>query len=165
MLHPSFGGNLHMSYAARIIRGVLPLLPILALGLPRIGTAQEAPATSHPTRQLSLDEAVRLAHATSEAMDIARAGVDGAGGERRRATGARLPRVAVFSSFDRTIRSEYDGLGFAEPAAGDEPELPFGSPTAYRAGLSLTQPVFTGGRTLARGRAASSGQQAAEVAF
>ena len=154
-----------MSYAARIVRGVLPLLPIVALGLPRVVGAQGEPAAAHPSRQLSLDEAVRLAYATSEAIAIARAGVDGAGGERRRASGTRLPRVAAFSSFDRTIRSEFDGLALGEPDAGDEPALPFGSPTTYRAGLSLTQPVFTGGRTLARGRAATSGQRAAELAL
>ncbi|HKG91707.1 MAG TPA: TolC family protein, partial [Gemmatimonadaceae bacterium] len=162
-----------MRYAARILRGVLPLIHIVSLlALSRAASAQGEPS-GQSARRLSLDEALRLAHASSEAMATARARVANADGERIRAKGARALRLSAFSSFDRTLRSEFDGLSFGgasdageSPAdESDEPALPFGSPNTYRAGLSASRTLFTAGRAGAFRRAAANGSRAAEIAL
>ena len=155
-----------MHRAAWLVRGVLPLLSILAL--PATAAGQQQPRLQ--PRPLSLDDAVRMAQASSEAITIARAAIDDAAGERQRATGARLPRLDAYSSVDRALRSEYDGLDFGAPAPADDdaaeaPALPFGSPTTYRVGLTFSQSLFSGGRTIAIGRAAARGEQAATIAL
>jgi outer membrane protein TolC len=74
----------------------------------------------------------------------------------------------MYSAYDRTLRSEFDGItGFApdSSAASDQEsaEIPFGSAHAYRAGLTASYMVFSGGRSLAQSRAAASTRRAAEI--
>lgn len=138
------------------------LLCVLALAVPATMGAQHVPSAG--TLRLSLEEATKRALATSDALYIARAESDRADGERRRAAGSRLPRLAAHSTVDRALRTEFDGLALGAGPSGDEPALPFGSPTTYRAGLTLSQPLLTGGRIAAATRAAGSGARAAALA-
>jgi outer membrane protein TolC len=142
-------------------RTLLSLASLLTATAPEMA-AQAAVASPSPLA-LSLEEATARAIASSDALVIARAEVNRAAGESQRVTGSRLPRLSAYSSVDRALRSEYEGLSFGGDAGAEAPDLPFGSPTTYRTGLSFSQPLFTGGRTLAQGRAADRGEQAAEL--
>jgi outer membrane protein TolC len=82
----------------------------------------------------------------------------------------RKPRLNAYTSYDRTLKSEFEGFGgFASdstaPADSESAEVPFGSAHTYRAGLAASYMVFSGGRGLAQSRAAASTRRAAEIGF
>lgn len=95
---------------------------MLALS-PAVLHAQSAPQpTSAATPQnaavtLSLDEAVRMAEGQSEAVRIARAGVQRAEGQQLQARSQLLPQIYGSGSYTRTLKSQYSG--FASSAAPD----------------------------------------------
>ncbi|MBC7790748.1 MAG: TolC family protein, partial [Anaerolineae bacterium] len=72
--------------------------------------AQVAPAAQSPVqlRAISLDEAVRTAEAQSEAIRIARAGVQRAHGQQYQARSQRLPQLNASASYTRTLASQFD---------------------------------------------------------
>ena len=125
----------------------------LALG-PGTGSVQaQSPATpGATTRTLTLDEALSIAEKTSERVAIADAGVSRAEGGRQLARSQRRPQLFGSTSYDRTLKSEFEGLfdtGPAEPGTGgdvDFSNLPFGQANVYRLGLSFTQVLYAGGR-------------------
>lgn len=83
-----------------------------ALLLPAIAAAQVAPTlpTVHTTgtrRTLSLDEAVRIAESQSEAVRIARAGVQRAEGQQYQARSQRLPQINGSAAYTRTLASQF----------------------------------------------------------
>jgi outer membrane protein len=95
-------------------------LAIVSL-LPSIAHAQGTPTlpTVHTTgsrRTLSLDEAVRIAEAQSEAVRIARAGVQRAQGQQYQARSQRLPQLTGSASYTRTLASQFS------VAAGPAPD-------------------------------------------
>src|SRR5919109_2603867 len=63
-------------------------------------------------RQVSLEDAIRLADRSSETVDIARAGVTRARGQQYIARSQFLPQVNVSASYARTLRSQFEGLSF-----------------------------------------------------
>ena len=81
-------------------------------------SAQVAPAAQSPsqTRPISLDEAVRTAEAQSEAIRIARAGVQRAQGQQYQARSQRLPQLNASASYTRTLASQFDIGETAAPA-------------------------------------------------
>lgn len=77
-------------------------------------------------RALSLEEAVALATETSESLDIARAGVRRARANVDRAESQGKPQVNASASYQRTLASQFSGIG------GDQgPELPPDCTTPY----------------------------------
>ncbi len=80
--------------------------------------AQVAPggASSAQTRTISLDEAVRTAEAQSEAIRIARAGVQRAEGQQYQARSLRLPQLGASASYTRTLASQFSSAGGNAPA-------------------------------------------------
>src|SRR5690349_4885585 len=99
---PSHGTHLRsglpLMSRSRIPRGFRPLLHFvvpaaMALATPALALAQQ----SHP---LSLADAVRLAHASSEALVVARSAIDDAGADRIRANGMKRMRLQAWSSVD-----------------------------------------------------------------
>ena len=89
--------------------------------LPAIAPAQVTPSlpTVHTTgtrRTLSLDEAVRIAESQSEAVRIARAGVQRAQGQQYQARSQRLPQLLGSASYTRTLASQFS------VAAGPAPD-------------------------------------------
>lgn len=64
---------------------------------------------------LSLDDAVRLAEAQSEDVQIARAGVRRAEGQKIQAHSQLLPQIYGSAGYTRTLKSEYSGI--SGPAA------------------------------------------------
>lgn len=115
----------------RIISGRIPgfgqliqslLVPVAAL-MPAIAGAQAVP-TSPPTvpitatapRTITLDEAVRIAELQSEAVRIARAGVDRAHGQQWQARSQLLPQINGSASYTRTLASQFSSVGGSAPA-------------------------------------------------
>ena len=97
----------------RILRVSLAAAALLA---PAIALAQVTPSlpTVHTTgtrRTLSLDEAVRIAESQSEAVRIARAGVQRAEGQQYQARSQRLPQLAGSASYTRTLASQFSVAG------------------------------------------------------
>ncbi|HMG01159.1 MAG TPA: TolC family protein, partial [Gemmatimonadaceae bacterium] len=79
---------------------------------PAIAHAQATPTlpTVHTTgtrRTISLDEAVRIAEAQSEAVRIARAGVQRAQGQQYQARSQRLPQLSGSAAYTRTLASQF----------------------------------------------------------
>jgi outer membrane protein len=79
--------------------------------------AQVAPSAQSPSqvRAISLDEAVQTAEAQSEAIRIARAGVQRAQGQQYQARSLRLPQLNASASYTRTLASQFD-VGASAPA-------------------------------------------------
>lgn len=142
----------------RIVRVLLTLALALA---PAAAAAQSAP------RRLTLDEALQLAESTSEQVAIARAGVTRADAGRQLARSARLPQLNGAASYDRTLKSEFEGLFDVEPPEDgvDFSELPFGQANVYRLGLSFSQLLYAGGRVRAQERQAELQRNNAQLSL
>jgi outer membrane protein TolC len=89
--------------------GLLAILPVTAQG--------------QQGRQLSLDEALRLAESQSEAVRIAQAGVHRARGLQMQARSQYLPQVGASLTYTRTLASQFEALADAGP-----PQPPPGIP-------------------------------------
>jgi outer membrane protein len=74
-------------------------------------------------RQISLDEALRLAESQSEAVRIAQAGVHRARGLQVQARSQYLPQVGASLTYTRTLASQFEALADAGP-----PQPPPGTP-------------------------------------
>jgi outer membrane protein len=66
-------------------------------------------------QSISLDEAVRHAEAQSEAIRIARAGVQRAQGQQYQARSQRLPQLNASASYTRTLASQFENIGGGGP--------------------------------------------------
>jgi outer membrane protein len=75
------------------------------------------------TNALSLEEAVRTAEAQSEAVRIARAGVQRAQGQQYQARSQRLPQLNASASYTRTLASQFDA-GISAPPRDTTVPLP-----------------------------------------
>ena len=67
-------------------------------------------------RTLSLDEAVRIAESQSEAVKIARAGVERAHGQQWQARSQYFPQLNGSASYTRTLASQFQDIGGEAPA-------------------------------------------------
>ena len=131
---------------------------------------------------ITIEQAMRVAEARGESVAIARTGIARAEAERTRAFSEWLPQLNGSVSYDRTLASEFDALFDTPPEGGGAPdgqngggtggigggsavfsELPFGREHIWRAGLSLSQNLYAGGRTSARMRLARIGERSAEL--
>jgi outer membrane protein TolC len=135
----------------------------VSIAVPAI--AQQYPARPTP---ITLAEAWARAESKSDQLIIAGAREEQARGSALESGSVRRPRLAAYSSYDRTLRSEFEGIaGFAPdssaPSNEDSAEIPFGSAHTYRAGLTASYTVFSGGRSLAQTRAAANSRRAAEL--
>ena len=98
----------------------------LAAALPMAALAQG--------RQISLDEALRLAESQSEAVRIAQAGVLRARGVQLQARSQYLPQVGASLTYTRTLASQFSALADAgppAPPAGTPPVPPDDGTTYY----------------------------------
>ena len=133
-----------------------PVTSFLALGLAAIvalpATAQQpaARAAGTPVR-LSLDEALRMAQAQSQTLEIARSGVTRANGQRVQAHSQYLPQLNGTAGYTKTLKSQFSG--FASSAAKDTTST--STPTSQ----SLCTP-FVPANATAEARAAALAQAA-----
>ena len=139
-------------------RPLLALAAGLALALPPRAAGQGVPA-----RSLSLEEALGLAIPASENLEIAKAAVMRAHGEQYRAKADRYPQLIASASFNRLLKSQFEGFSFGGDSTdngGDGlDKLPFGRKNTYNVGLTLSQSIFTGGRLKGQGIAADAGRR------
>ena len=98
------------------------LLAVLVAGLP-VGMAAQAPVVP-PVRPLSLGDALRLGEGASEAVGIARAGVQRARGQVVQTRSGYLPQLTGSATYTRTLRSQFSALnsgGGPDTAAAPAP--------------------------------------------
>lgn len=116
---------------------------------------------------LSIEDALRIAIDTSEAITAAQAGTTRARGEALRAGSDWYPQVGAAASYQHTFLSEYDQVFVAPDRVDEAPgtpasipldDLPFGRDDTWRLDLSLSQTVWAGGRRTAQGRIADAGE-------
>jgi outer membrane protein TolC len=86
----------------------------------RPDTTVHAHLSDPAVRRLSLDEALDLAERGSESVGIARADVDRARGDRRRARSGYFPQLTGSASYQRALRSQFSVLE-ADDSASTEP--------------------------------------------
>lgn len=112
---------------------------------------------------LPLEAALRRAVETSEDVNVASAGVEGAAADQRAARSAWLPSASGSASYSHTFASEYDDL-FGDTGGGASAfsDLPFGQADTWRLGLSLSQGVYQGGRVMAQRALTSAGASLAD---
>src|SRR5919106_3956415 len=101
----------------RLTLGLVLLLSSTS-GILRAQVAQQ-------TRQLSLEQALDIAEEESEVVGVARAGIDAARGEQRRARSEFFPQLSGSASYTRTLETQFAAL-----AGGDEGDsAPVAAPT------------------------------------
>jgi len=122
----SVRGMVH-SAEARVARiGAALLLTLLALAL-CAGNAAAQQARSGGTVTLSLDDALRIAQTQSQAIDIAKAGVNRATGQRLQARSQAFPQLNASAGYGRTLQSQFSG--FTATVAPDTAPKPIASQT------------------------------------
>jgi outer membrane protein TolC len=127
---------------------------LAAAAMVPLAAAAQTPAA----RVLTLDDALALAEKSSERVTIAEAGVARADATIALVRSEKLPQLFGSASYDRTLKSEFEGLFDAGGDTGgggggddvDFSNLPFGQANVYRIGLSFTQLIYAGGRVRAQ---------------
>ena len=133
-------------------------------------TPPAGPTESTSGRGLSIQDARSLAVDRTENVSAARAAQRRAGAQVRSARSYLLPQLNGTASYDRTIKSEYDGL-FDAPMTGEGMgmegigDLPFGRDNTWRLGLTLSQELWSFGRSLNRLAGARAGARQADIAL
>lgn len=140
--------SLTLDLAARAARASLLALA-LALPLP---LHAQAPSGAD-TLPLSIDEAVSLALGDGDEARLAAALVEVADAQLTVARAAGLPQLRANANYNRAL----------ENARAQVVGQVFNQPETYSTSLSLTQPVFQGGRLRAASRAAGSVRSAARL--
>lgn len=90
-------------------------LTVSATARAQTGTLSGRTSVTEP-RPLTLDEAVRTAESQSEAIRIARAGVQRAEGQQYQARSQYLPQISGSASYTRTLASQFSSIGGSAPA-------------------------------------------------
>jgi outer membrane protein len=110
----------------QIAGGMLSLLLLVTIALlPNEARAQTAAGqNSAQPRLLTLDEAVRTAEAQSEAIHIARAGVQRAQGQQYQARSQYLPQINASAAYTRTLASQFSSIGGTAPPVDTTKPLP-----------------------------------------
>lgn len=108
-----------------------PVLYATLVALPLIGSG----AAAQQVRAVSLEEAIRLADRSSEAVEVARAAVTRATGQQRLARSLFLPQLNVSASYARTLKSQFEGFSFG---GGDTTSNPMQSVCAPEISAAAT---------------------------
>jgi outer membrane protein TolC len=126
-----------------------------------------------PPGPLTLDQVLQLAEPRSESIAIARTGVARATGQQAQARSALYPQLSLTAGYDRTLASEFNNLFTAPPAsssgsdssfdASDLKDLPFGRENIWRATLSFSQNLYSGGRNGAQAALAATARESAQI--
>lgn len=164
-------------------RGSRPLALLLATAVPALLGAQPVATGMARPLPLSLGEALALGVGSSEAVALARAGVQRADGQQRQARAAQLPQLASSLAWQKQLQNQFAeaarragqgngggggaGGGGADSSGGGDATSAFtrifASQYNLNVGLVASQPLFTGGRGRAGVLAARAGRTAAEV--
>ena len=128
-----------MPSAGRILTTAIIIAALMAPALVRAQAVKIAgPTTLAQPLAITLDEAVAAAEAHSEAIRIARAGVQRANGQQWQARSQRLPQINASASYTRTLASQFD-IGSSAPAVDTTKPAPPPAPCdQYLLGPSAT---------------------------
>jgi outer membrane protein TolC len=97
-----------------------PLYRVFLASVLILFLAADSPLAQQPTTPsgpLTLEQVLDRAQARSEAIEIARTGVQRAEGEQLRARSGALPQLSASASYDRALASEFSGV-FGTGSAG-----------------------------------------------
>ena len=145
----------------------------LTLAVASVARAQPSPAASIPSGPLTLEQVLAIAEARSEAVGIAQVAVTRTEGDAVRARANERPQLSAAASYDRSLANEFQGVfdnvdfgGSNDGSTGNSFEdLPFGRANTWRATLSFSQNLYSGGRIGAQKQLASLGRTSAEQAL
>lgn len=106
-----------MKAIASISIGRATLIATMIALAPSILSAQvaQSSAPAQSSASLSLDDAVRMAESQSEAVRIARAGVQRSEGQRLQARSQLFPQLYGSGGYTRTLKSQYSSLASGAP--------------------------------------------------
>ena len=93
---------------------VIGALIALTAHPPRPLAAQQD--TTRAIRRLSLEDALKTAQTQSEAVQIARASLTRAEGQRYQARSQYMPQVSAVAIYQRTLNSQFQGISFGSPS-------------------------------------------------
>ena len=137
--------------------------------------AQPPPAApSLPAGPLTLEQALAVAESRSETVAIAEVALERNAGDQVRARAALYPQLSASATYDRSLANEFQGVfddidfggdGSGSGDAGGFEDLPFGRANTWRASLSFSQNLYSGGRIGAQRQLASIGRTSAEQAL
>jgi outer membrane protein len=126
---------------------------VAALSTPATALVSSAAAQTPDTVQLTLQQAVTRALATSEEVETARQQRALAAAQITQARAGALPQISGAVVYNRTLASIFDNIQFGpEPEPGEDPppnpfaNLPFGRPNTWSASLQIAQPLYAAGR-------------------
>jgi outer membrane protein len=154
------------------------LAPLAVAALLAAASPLSAQRPTAAPRPLSLTDALRLAGATSEAVELARAGAQRARGQQAQARSAGLPQVNTTLNWQRQLQNQFAAVanrgggggagtgGGADSSQADNPITRiFASPYNFNFGLTASQPLYTGGRVAAGVRGARYARESADLAI
>ena len=160
------------------VAGIMAALLLTAVSLLAFTASAGAQQTSTASRstapkQLSLDEALRIAQTQSQAVEVARAGVVRATGQQYQARSQYLPQLNASAGYTKTLESQFSGFASSAPktdttksssASGfDLSKTSFGATNQWTGSLSFSQNVFAGGRIAAQNQAAAAQLRSANI--
>ena len=124
---------------------------LLTLGV--LLLAARGTAAQEPVVRLTLDDAIARGLANSHRLAELQARKEGADAAEAGRAAAIMPSIALVGGYTRT--NHVDEFGIVQP--GQPPNIIYPDiPDNYRARIDLNWPVYSGGRTNALERAASS---------
>lgn len=131
---------------------IVPMIAAVPLAAQTV-SASTAPSPPRAGRALTLADALKLAESGSEALQIARAGVDRAHGQQIQARSQYLPQLNGTAQYTRTLKSQFSVFQNASP------EPPPGTPP-----VPPTDPNVTYYQPCTRYLASAGATQAEQVA-
>src|SRR6185369_1495151 len=145
---------------------------LLMMASPARAQSPQAPAV--PSGPLTLEQVLVIAEARSEAVGIAQVGVTRTEGDLVRARSGERPQLSAAASYSRSLANEFQGVfdnidfggsNGGSTDSGNLEDLPFGRANTWRASLSFSQSLYSGGRVPAQKQLASLGRTSAEQAL
>jgi outer membrane protein len=135
--------------------------------------AQSPQTPTVPSGPLTLEQVLAIAESRSESVAIAQVGVSRTEGDAVRARAGERPQLSATASYDRSLANEFQGVfdnidfgnGSGDGSSSDGgnlADLPFGRANTWRASLSFSQNLYSGGRIGAQKRLADLGRTTAE---
>jgi outer membrane protein TolC len=134
---------------------------------------QPQPAASLPAGPLTLEQVLAVAESRSETVAIAEVALERNAGDQVRAKAALYPQLSASATYDRSLANEFQGVfdnidiggDGGDSGSGGFEDLPFGRANTWRASLSFSQNLYSGGRIGAQRQLASVGRTSAEQAL
>ena len=93
----------------------------LAIAFALAPNIQAQQPTSGATVRLSLEDAIRLTQAQRQTIEVARAGVDRAAGQRSQVRSQYFPQLNATAAYLKTLESQFSGLAASAPVDTTKP--------------------------------------------